>query len=306
MKAVRFEQYGGIDVLVVVEVDTPTPGAGQVLVRVAAAGINPGEASIREGYLDAMWPAAFPSGQGSDLAGTVEAVGGRVTDFSVGDEVLGFTDERASHAEYVVADQDHLVARPADVPWEQAGSLHVVGATAMAAVRAVGLADGDVVVVSGAAGGVGSVTVQLARRIGATVIGLAGEANHGWLRDQGVVPVDYHGDDLRHRILGAAGGTVDAVIDTFGSGYVALAVEFGVAAGRIDTIIDFAAAQEYGVKTEGNTEGATAENFSELAGMISRGELTIPIAASYPLAEVQAAYRQLEQRHTRGKIVLKP
>src|ERR1700733_9332479 len=111
--AVRFKEYGGVEVLEVVDVPRPVPGPGQVLVEVKAAGINPGEISIRQGLLHAMWPATFPSGEGSDLAGVVEEVGPGVTRFAVGDEVLGFVDTRGSHAAYVVAEENHLVPRPA-------------------------------------------------------------------------------------------------------------------------------------------------------------------------------------------------
>src|ERR1700728_970237 len=150
--AVRFDEYGDVDVLNVVEVARPVPGSGEVLIKVVAAGINPGEASIRKGLLHAMWPATFPSGQGSDLAGVVDELGPDVTRFAVGDEVLGFVDTRSSQAELVVADVEHLAPRPPNVPWEVAGSLFVVGTTAYATVRAVGLDRGDTVVVSGAAG----------------------------------------------------------------------------------------------------------------------------------------------------------
>ena len=130
MKAVRFDEYGGVDVLKVVDVPTPEPGPGQVLVQVKAAGINPGEAKIRDGLLHARWPATFPSGQGSDLAGVVAETGPGVTGFAVGDEVIGYTDDRASQAEYVVVEEQNLTARPAGVPWEVAGALFVAGATA--------------------------------------------------------------------------------------------------------------------------------------------------------------------------------
>src|ERR1700735_2379483 len=132
MKAVRFDEYGTVDVLKVVDVPTPEPGDGQVLVQVKAAGINPGEAKIRDGQLHAMWPATFPSGEGSDLAGVVTATGPGVTRFAAGDEVIGWTDNRASHAEYVVADEQNLTARPAGVQWEVAGALSVARAKASA------------------------------------------------------------------------------------------------------------------------------------------------------------------------------
>jgi NADPH:quinone reductase-like Zn-dependent oxidoreductase len=304
-RAVRLDKYGGLEVLQVVEVQRPTPGPGKVLVRVKAAGINPGEASIRKGLFAERWPWKFPSGQGSDLAGVVEEVGPGVSNVAVGDEVIGFTNERASQAEFVVVESGNLVPRPKNVSWEQAGSLFVAGTTAYAAVRSVALSPGDTVVVSGAAGGVGSIAVQLARNAGAKVIGLAGDANHKWLSDHGIIPVTY-GDGVEDRIRTASGGKVDAFIDTFGGGYVELALKLGVAKNRIDTIIDFAAAAKYGVKTEGNFEAANADVLAQLTGLMAAGRLEIPIAKVYPLAQVRDAYQELEQRHTRGKIVLEP
>jgi NADPH:quinone reductase-like Zn-dependent oxidoreductase len=302
MKAVRFDEYGGVDVLKVVDVPKPEPGPGQVLVEVKAAGINPGEAKVREGLLHARWPATFPSGQGSDLAGIVAETGPGVTKWSVGDEVIGYTDSRASQAEYVVAEEENLTARPAGVPWQVAGALFVAGATAYAAARAVELTEGDTVVVAGAAGGVGSIAVQLARLAGATVIGLASPVNHEWLSGHGVIPVAY-GDGVADRIRQAA-GKVDAFIDTFGADYVQLALELGVEPSRVDTIANFEAVQRYGVKAEGSAAGASASVLAELAELIAEGKLEVPVAATYPLVQVKDAYRRLAQGHILGKIVL--
>jgi NADPH:quinone reductase-like Zn-dependent oxidoreductase len=304
-QAVRFDQYGGPDVLHVVDVEPREPGDGEVVVRVKAAGINPGEAAIREGRMSERWPATFPSGQGSDFAGAIAEVGAGVEGLAVGDEVIGFTNDRASQAELVVAEAQNLTPRPSAVPWEAAGSLFVAGTTAYAAVRAVSPAEGEVVAISGAAGGVGALAVQLARNTGATVIGIAGEHHHDWLRRHGAIPVAY-GDGLAQRIRDAAGGRVDAFIDTFGSGYVDLAIELGVAPQRIDTIIDLDAAERHGVKTDGTAAAASADTLAELARLIAEGRLEVPIARVYPLTEVRAAYRELERRHTLGKIVLAP
>ena len=304
-KAVKFDSYGGIEVLQVRDVSRPTPVRGQVLVRVKAAGTNPGEAAVREGVFAKRWPAAFPSGQGTDFAGIVEEVGEAVTNWRPGDEVIGFTNDRASQAELVAVAANQLVARPSNVPWEQAGALFVAGTTAYAAVRAVSLKTGDMLVVSGAAGGVGSLVVQLATRAGAKVVGLASEPNHRWLKNHGATPVAY-GEGVAGRIREAAGGKVDAFIDTFGRPYVELALDLGVAPGRIDTIIDFAAAQKYGVQTAGSADAGNVEVLTELAGMMAAGRLVVPVAKVYPLSQVQDAYRELERRHTHGKIVLIP
>jgi NADPH:quinone reductase-like Zn-dependent oxidoreductase len=304
-RAVRFNHYGDVDVLEVVEVARPTPAAGQVLVAMKAAGINPGEASIRKGLLDDIFPTTFPSGEGSDIAGVIEEIGPGVSGYAVGDEVIGFTETRSSHADLVLLEVGNLVRRPANVPWEVGGALYVAGTTAYATVAAVDVGPGDVVVVSGAAGGVGSIAVQLAVEKGAKVIGLASTANHSWLASHGVIPVAY-GDGVVERVRSAAGGRVDAFIDTFGDDYIRLALDLGVANDRIDTIINFADAATFGVKTEGNAAAANAEVLGELVGLVERGELEIPIANVYPLEQVRAAYRQLEERRTHGKIVLVP
>jgi len=305
VKAVRFDHYGGVDVLEVREVDDPQAGEGEVLVEVKAAGINPGEISIREGYLHERWPATFPSGEGTDFAGIVRTAGDGVHHVSAGDEVLGWTEQRASHAELVVAPADQVTHKPASVPWEVAGSLFVVGLAALHSVQAVAPSAGDTVVVSAAGGGVGSVAAQLARRTGATVIGLAREHNHAWLREHDIIPVQY-GDGQAERIRETAGGRVDAMIDTFGGGYVDLAIELGVKPERINTIIDYEAAGRVGASTRGTHADATAHELAELAALAAAGDLEIPIAKTFPLSEVQDAFRVLGERKTHGKIVLLP
>jgi NADPH:quinone reductase-like Zn-dependent oxidoreductase len=304
-RAVRFDEYGGIDVLHVVDVPDPVPGPGEALVRVKATSINPGEAKIREGEMHSIYPATFPSGEGSDIAGVVAGVGDGVTAFAVGDEVIGYTDNRAAHAELVVVPAENLTAKPEAVSWEVAGSLNVAGCTAWAAVRAVSLGAGDTVAVSGAAGGVGVFAVQLARARGATVIGIAGESKHEWLRSHGVQPIVY-GDGVSERLRAAAPDGIDAFLDLVGGGYVAIALSLGVAADRIDTIADFAAIAEHGVKGAGSGAGAGASTLAELAADVAAGTLEVPIAATYPLERVRDAYSELAQGHTLGKIVLLP
>jgi NADPH:quinone reductase-like Zn-dependent oxidoreductase len=233
-------------------------------------------------------------------------LGPEVDGFEVGDEVIGWSDERSAHAELIVVERANLTRKPSELAWEVAGTLFVAGATAWAAVRAVGAAEGDTVVVAGAAGGVGVFTVQLAALTGARVIGLASERHHDWLRAHGVVPVSY-GEGVAERIREAAPDGVDALIDLVGSGYVALALdELGVAPDRVDTIADFEAIATRGVKGDGNAAGASAAVLAELAGLIVAGKLEVPIEATYPLDQVAAAYQELAKGHTRGKIVLLP
>ena len=282
-QAVRFDHYGGVDVLDVVDVDAPErrrgPGRG-------ARARPPASTPARRRSARARCTSAGPRPSRPARAATSRAWSprsGRASRASsVGDEVIGYTDNRASHAELAAVEAEHLTPRPRAVPWEVAGALYVVGATAYAAVRAVGLREGDVVAVSGAAGGVGTLVVQLARHAGATVVGLASEDHHDWLREHGAIPVTY-GDGVAERIREAAGGRVDAFIDLYGSGYVELALELGVAPERIDTIADFDGARAPpGRQDRRQHGGASAETLAELAALIADGRLEVPIAARLP------------------------
>ena len=305
MKAVRFDHYGGPDVLEVREVERPVAGDGEVLVQIRAASINPGEIAIREGFLHERWPATFPSGEGSDLAGVVAELGPGVEGFEAGDEVVGWSEMRSSHAEFAAVPATQLTAKPSGMSWEVAGSLFVAPLAAYACVKATAPRPREIVAVSGAAGGVGSVAVQLARLTGATVIGLASEPNDAWLRSRDIVPVTY-GEGQGERILWAADGHLDAFIDTFGGGYVDLALELGVPKERINTIADFAAIERLGVGGEGTHAVASAAVLAEIAELVASGKVEIPIAKTYPLAQVREAFEELGKRKTHGKIVLIP
>ena len=305
MRAVRFDGYGDEGVLEVREVEDPVAAEGRVVVGVKASGINPGEMTIRSGAMAEVFPTTFPSGQGSDLAGEVVELGEDVSAFAVGDAVLGWTDERTAQAELASVPIEQLAPKPETLSWEAAGSMFVAPMAALGSVRAVAPVEGETVAVSAAAGGVGSVAVQLARRTGATVVGLAGEENHEWLRSHGVIPVAY-GEGQADRLREATDGRLDAFIDLFGSGYVDLALQLGVAPDRINTIIDFDAVNEHGVQSVGTYAVASAEALDELATLAGAGEFEIPIARVYSLDEIREAYRELAERHTRGKIVLRP
>ena len=304
-RAVRFDHYGGREVLYVAEVPMPTASAGEVVVEVRAAGINPGEASIRKGLLDEQFPATFPSGQGSDLAGVVTAVGDGVDTWLPGDEVLGFSWQRSSQATHVAVPAGQLIRKPPALGWVVAGSLYVVGVTAYAAVRAVGAGAGDTVAVSAAAGGVGSIVVQLLKVRGAKALGIASRANAEWLAAHGATPVPY-GEGLADRLGAAAPDGIDAFIDLFGPEYVELAADLGISPQRIETIISWAKAAEIGAKAEGSGTASTPEVLTEMAGLVASGAIEVPVAATFPLEGVSEAFEQLERRHTRGKIVLIP
>jgi NADPH:quinone reductase len=303
MKAVRFDSYGDRSVLHIAEVDEPTATEGRVVVKVRAAGINPGEAAIREGALEEMYHTEFPSGEGSDLAGVISAVGPGVEDFIVGDGVLGWSWERASHAEYVSVPTDQLIHKPAALGWLEAGGLYVVGVTAYAAVDAINVQEGDVVAVSAAAGGVGTLVVQLLLLRGATVLAIASESNHEWLKAKGAIPVAY-GPDLKDRLESAVPARITAFIDLYGPEYVDLALELGVAPERIETIISFARAGEVGAQSKGSSDFSTTDVLAYMADLVASGQVEFPIATTFPLERVRDAFELLEQRHVHGKVVL--
>ena len=275
-----------------------------MVVEVVSTSINPGEILVRQGVFAEQWPSTFPSGQGSDLAGRIVAVGEGVTAWSVGEEVLGFTDERAAQADLVSVPVDQLVAKPSALGWDEASTLYVAGVAGWSSVHAIAPRSGETVVVTGGAGGVGSVAVQLALRTGARVIGIAGPENHRWLTSLGAIAVT-HGGGLADRLRAAAPEGIAALADVYGDGYVDLAIELGVPVSRINTIIDVDAVRSHGVSADGTSSAPGSEVLAELAGLAASGALQITVAATYPLAQVRQAYTDLARRHTRGKLVLR-
>jgi NADPH2:quinone reductase len=304
-RAARFDRYGDRTVLYVAEVPMPAPSDGEVLVAVRAAAINPGETNIRTGALHDRFPATFPSGQGSDLAGVVTAIGAGVSDFTVGDDVLGFSWTRSSHATHTTVPATQLILKPPQLDWAVAGSLYVAGCTAYAAVGAAEVRPGETVAVSAAAGGVGTIVVQLLAARGARVLGIASPANDAWLAAHGAPPVKY-GERLGERLVAQAPDGINAFIDLYGPEYVQLAADLGVPRDRIETIIAFDKARELGTKADGSASASTRDVLNEMASLVASGALQITIAATYPLDRVADAFAELEQHHTRGKIVLLP
>jgi NADPH:quinone reductase-like Zn-dependent oxidoreductase len=299
MNAVRVTAFGDSSVLRLEEMPERDPDPGEVLVAVRTAGINPGEIPVREG----RFGGEPPFGQGSDFAGDVIAVGEGVAQWRTGDEVIGFSDGRNAQASSVTIGADRIIRKPQDLSWDVAGSLYVAGTTAVAAIDAIAPQRGETIVVAGAAGGVGVLAAQLARRAGARVIGTASAANHAALGGLGIEPVVY-GDGVADRIRALAPEGVDAFIDTHGSGNVDLALDLGVPSRRIDTIADFAARRR-GVKTDGMSAVAEPGRvLSDLARLLADGGLVLPIKARYAIDDVRTAYDALAERHGLGKIVL--
>ncbi|ACZ90566.1 NADP-dependent oxidoreductase [Streptosporangium roseum] len=299
MRAAAFSEFGGPEVLRAMEIETPEAGEGQVRVRVRAAGVQPFDLAVREGWTPAGVSGDLPRIPGNEFAGVVDQVGEGVRGISAGDEVLGFN-LLNSYAEYVVVPAENVTAKPANMPWEVAGGFTAGTQTAYIALRQLGVGEGDTVLVHAAAGSVGTAAVQLARIWGATVIGTAREENHDYLRSLGATPVAY-GEGLLERVRALAPGGVDMVLD--GAGGEALDVSLQLVKGdRIVTLVEHGRAEELGVQL---TKGVRlASRLAELAELYSDGRLTFPVRRTYPLDRAADAHREVETRHGRGKVVL--
>jgi NADPH:quinone reductase-like Zn-dependent oxidoreductase len=215
-QAVQFDQYGGTEVLQVLDIAAPTVGPGQVRLRVRAAGVNPIDWKTLQGLMAEEIPLQLPAGLGSDVAGVVDQVGEGVTDLAVGDAVLGRS-VTPSFAEYALAVPADLIGKPEDLDWVVAGTLAGAGGTAYTVLRRLDLQPGQTLLIHAAAGGVGTFAVQLAVARGVRVIGTASERNHDYLRSIGALPITY-GDGLAERVRSVAPDGVDAVLDASGRG----------------------------------------------------------------------------------------
>ncbi|WP_231406246.1 MULTISPECIES: quinone oxidoreductase family protein [Streptomyces] len=313
-EAVVASAYGGPDALSVIDVAVPEPGPGQVRVAVRAAGVNPFDYKVYSGTFGTD-PAKLPLRLGSEAAGVVTAVGADATGpagpVRVGDEVIVYRASGAYAAELVVP-ASSVVPKPAGLSWEQAGGLMVAGVTAVHVLEAVGLGEGETVLVHGAAGGVGLVAVQLAAARGATVVATASPAKHALLRELGAVPVAY-GPGLADRVRAAAPEGIHAAADLVGTDEaVDVSVELVSDRSRIATIAAFERGAQAGIKLLGGGPGAdpgTAIRQAarlHLAEAAAAGRLRILVASSHPLREAAAAHRESMSGHTTGKIVLVP
>ncbi|MET9661211.1 NADP-dependent oxidoreductase [Streptomyces sp. NPDC006510] len=302
-RAVEFTEYGGPEVLRVVDREVPGPGPGQVLVEVRAAGVNPLDWQLRSGAVAAMMPVEFPSVPGGDVAGVVAEVGADVTDFAVGDEVFGSIGS-GSYAEFALAPAAQLARKPEGVSWEVAAGLPVAVNTAYQVLTDLGVKSGETLVVDGAAGGVGSVAVQIARHLGATVIGTAGEHNHAYLRSLGAEPVTY-GEGFAERARAVAVKGVDAAFDAAGKGSLPALVELTGGPERVVTIADHRAA-EHGVRFVFAGPDTIRERLEQAAALVESGGLGLSVSQTYSLSQAADAHRESAAGHVRGKLIIVP
>lgn len=304
MKAIALNKYGTADDLELMELPEPKVMPGEVLIRVKAAGVNPVDWKLAAGGLDPLMETAFPLVPGWDVAGVVEAVGVDVPEYEVGDEVYGYARkdwvQLGTYAERVAASVRLIAPKPASLSWQEAAGVPLAGLTALQSLKRARVGSGDTVLIHAAAGGVGSFGVQIARVLGARVIGTASERNHDYLRSLGAEPVVY-GDGLADRVRDLAPEGVDAVMDFVGDGAAEQSLSLIGDRSRIISIADPTVVEHGGHNLWVRPDTA---DLVELGRMADKGELKIHIEREFPLEQAADAWRLNEEGRTRGKIVL--
>jgi NADPH:quinone reductase-like Zn-dependent oxidoreductase len=301
MKAITFDTFGGTEVLHETETEVPQPGPGQVRVRVRAVGVNPVDGKIRSGIMQAIFPTTLPAIPGGEIAGIVDALGEGVDRFTVGDEVLGWSDTGA-YAQYAVATAGALAPKPAGLDWAHAVTLPVAGDGADRVLDLLGVKSGETLLIHGASGALGTIAVQLAVARGATVIATAGPANQEHVTALGATALVY-GEGLVERVHAIAPQGVDAVFDAAGKGALEDSITLRGTTDRIVTTADFRA-RELGVVFAEGPQRRSGTRLGELAEQAANGTLVTTVGAAYPLADAAGAQRASDAGHNRGKVVL--
>ncbi len=304
MRAMTYETYGGPEVLSLTQQPLPKVGPGEVLVRVRSAAVNPVDWKVMSGGLDALMDVRYPVVPGWDAAGVVEAVGIDTPEFSVGDKVMAYARKDYVHggtfAEFVSVPVRALAHKPASFSWDEAAGLPLAGLTAYQTLTRLGVREGELVLIHGAAGGVGSLAIQIARSLGARVIGTASEGNHARLRELGAEPVAY-GEGSVERIRALAPEGVDVVADFVG-GVIDVTSAVLAPGGRHASIADSEVLEAGG---QWMWVRPSAPDLTQLARLADEGELKVTVARTFPLEELAEAFRLSQTGHVAGKIAIR-
>jgi NADPH:quinone reductase-like Zn-dependent oxidoreductase len=299
MKAASFSEFGGPEVLKIVDLPDPHPGPGEIRVAVRAAGINPSDWKARKGEMGGE----LPQTTGREVAGVVDEVGAGVTDVSIGDRVFGFSGGSAGSGAAELAVVSDYAPIPPSLDFAEAAGLPVALETATRSLDALGVRAGKTLLVNGASGGIGSTAVQLAVARGARVIGTASARNHEYLRSLGAEPVSY-GEGLIDWVRALAPNGVDLALDIAGSGVLPDLIDLAGGPEHVVTIADFAGAREYGVTFSRGDDGRALHAIADIGELIEAGRFSLLVAQTFPLAQIAAAHRVSEAGHVRGKLVL--
>ncbi|KRE44138.1 NADP-dependent oxidoreductase [Knoellia sp. Soil729] len=303
MQAITYSKYGAPDALALTDVPDPRVGPGEVLIRVRSASVNPVDWKVMAGYLDGLMQVDFPAIPGWDVAGVVEAVGLDTPEYTVGDEVMAYARkdwvQHGTFAELVAAPVRTVARRPKGLDWNQAAGLPLAGLTAYQLLTRLSTKEGDTVLIHAAAGGVGLLAVQVAKAIGARVIGTASEGNHDFLRNLGAEPVTY-GDGLTERVRELAPNGVDVVLDLVG-GVLETTKAVLADGGRHGSITDGTVAEAGGIAAWVRPDAA---DLQALADLVDAGKLTVPVAEVFALKDAAKAFELSQGGHVRGKIAI--
>ena len=303
MKAITYAEYGDLDILQLSDLPAPRVGPGEVLIRVRSASVNPVDWKVMKGYLDGLMVVEFPAIPGWDVAGVVEAVGLDTPEWAPGDEVIAYARkdwvQGGTFAELVTAPVRTVARKPKSLDWHQAAGLPLAGLTAYQLLARLGLKEGETVLVHAAAGGVGLLAVQIARALGARVIGTASEGNHEFLRELGAQPVTY-GAGLAERVHELAPDGVDVVADFVG-GVLEVTQTVLKDGGRHGSVTDGAVAEAGGLAA---WVRPNAEDLTALGDLADAGKLTVPVAEVFALADAAKAFDLSQTGHVRGKIAI--
>jgi len=313
MKAVAIENYGGRDQLKVMDLPKPKPAAGEILVRVRAAGMNPVDVKIREGLLKDRLPNVFPIILGWDAAGVVEDVGPNAETFKTGSEVFAYCRkpviQHGTYAEFVCIPETFAAPKPRNMSFVEAAAVPLAALTAYQSLHDVaGLGQGQTVLIHAAAGGVGGFAVQIAKNLGARVIGTASAANHDYVRGLGADEViDYTRQDFRDAVTALHRDGVDVAFDTVGGDVQVKSAEVVRKDGVLVSLLAYkneADLQKFGIRTKYHFVAPNADHLRVLAGWAESAKLRVHIAHALPLDQAARAHEMIESRHTCGKIVL--
>lgn len=311
MRAIVIDEFGGPEKLRLDDVPDPKVGPDTVLIRIQAAGVNPVDTKVRGGYLEPAFPHHFPLIPGWDAAGTVEAVGPAVVDLLPGDAVFAYCRKTeisgGTYAELVAVPAGAVTRTPDRASMVQAGGIPLAGLTAwQALVEGARLERGQTVLIQAAAGGVGHFAVQIAKALGARVVGTASPRNHDWVRALGAdAVVDYHEDDLAGALRDAAPEGYDGAFDLFGGDELRVARDILKPGGHIVSIAQPDPAQgRDDVRGRYTFVRPSARELGELAILVDEGKLEVEVMRSFPLEQAADAHRLVEEGHVRGKVVL--
>ena len=312
MRAATYSEFGGLEKVTVNTVEIPPVGEGEVLVRIKAAGVNPVDYAVREGYLKENLPTKFPVIPGWDMAGEVVERGFSARRFDVGDQVYAYARrpvvQHGTFAEYIVIPESYLALRPQNIPWEAAAGIPLVGLTAYQSIYGAGkLQEGQTVLILGASGGVGSLAIQLAKAKGATVIGVASEKNQGYMRDLGADhTVDYKNYHVGEAVQQLVPEGVDLIFDCASGETLQQSLQALKPSGKLVCILNHGADLDPAIDFTYVFVEPNSRQLDHLRELAEAGKLRVPVSQTYALEETVEAMKQIQTAHTTGKIVIVP